>query len=76
LADRSSAKRVYKIRGDFGQRQENKSTRRKARMRYRKTWIADDAITVKDDIDIDCARALSGIARAIVLFFDLKADTK
>jgi len=45
-------------------------------MRYRKTWIADDSVTVKYDVDIDCARALRYVARAIVFFFDLKADTK
>jgi len=45
-------------------------------MRYRKTWIADDSITVKYNVDIDCARTLRCIAPAIVFFFDLKADPK
>ncbi len=45
-------------------------------MRYRKTGLADDFISVKEDIDIERARTFIRVACAKILLFDFKAGAQ
>jgi len=70
------ANRIYEARGNFGQRQQHKSTSGKMRVWYVECGLLNYLVAIEYDIDIEGSRTFAPIADTTIFFFDLETTAK